>query len=197
MESNTTKTTNINNSTYTISFNPATSTSTSLSFDTTTSTIKVNPVNYYQCFSSLFNQNNDKFIDYKITKIEILKPYKVLRFTFADKTIIKTICDDMDTFDLDFACFLAISKKIYGKDWTADGVYSKTFELMEQKCYIKIVKQAISQFKKEQKEKEQKERIEKEQKEAKIRQAEKRRKKRKEAKNRRINELAEAIKKSK
>lgn len=185
---NTTKTTNINNSTST--------TSTSLFFDTATTTIKAKPLDY-PYFSWVF-KNNDYFIEnYKITKIEILKPYKVLRFTFADKTVIKTICDDMDIFDLDFACFLAISKKIYGKDWTADGVYSKTFELMEQKKYIKIVKQAVSQFKKEQKEKEQKERIEKEQKEAKIRQAEKKRKKRKEARNRRINELAEAIRKSK
>ena len=53
---------------------------------------------------------------YNITKVEVLCPNKVLRFTFNDKTNIKTICTENDEFDFRFAFFIAFAKKLYKKN---------------------------------------------------------------------------------
>lgn len=88
-----------------------------------------------------------------IDRIEELKPEKVYRFTFNDGTIIKTVRSEMDIFDLRYACFLAIAKKIYGKILTFDGVLNETYQLMYYKEYNKMVDKAIKKFYKEQEEK--------------------------------------------
>ena len=62
-----------------------------------------------------------------IDKIEELKPEKVYRFTFNDNTIIKTVCSGEDVFDLRYACFLAIAKKLYSKILTFDGVINESY----------------------------------------------------------------------
>lgn len=88
-----------------------------------------------------------------IDKIEELKPEKVYRFTFNDKTIIKTVCSEMDIFDLRYACFLAIAKKLYSKTLTFEGVLNEIPFLMYYKDYNKMVDKAIKKFYKEQEEK--------------------------------------------
>ena len=85
-----------------------------------------------------------------IMKIEELKPLKVYRFTFGDGTVIKTICSDNDVFDLRYACFLALAKKLYSKIFTFEGVLQKTEELMYYKEHNKMVDKAIKDFYKEQ-----------------------------------------------
>lgn len=88
-----------------------------------------------------------------IDKIEELKPKKVYRFTFNDNTIIKTVCSEMDIFDLRYACFLAIAKKLYSKILTFEGVINESYQLMYYKDYNKMVDKAIKKFYKEQEEK--------------------------------------------
>ena len=88
-----------------------------------------------------------------IDKIEELKPEKVYRFTFNDNTIIKTVCSEADVFDLRYACFLAIAKKLYSKILTFDGVINESYQLMYYKEYNKMVNKAIKKFYKEQEEK--------------------------------------------
>ena len=88
-----------------------------------------------------------------IYKIEEIKPEKVYRFTFGDNTVIKTICSGIDVFDLRYACFLAIAKKLYSKILTFEGVINESYQLMYYKDYNKMVDKAIKKFYKEQKEK--------------------------------------------
>lgn len=148
-----------------------------------------------------------------INLTELLKPYtlptfkiiernpnKVYEFVFQEEgkinTHIKTICQDEDEFSLEYACFLAIAKYFYSQTLTFDGVIHKSYELMEQKSLIKIVKKAIKRFnslkKLEQEEKEEEERI-KQIKENKRRKNNLRKKKAKEKKQ---EELYNTIKKA-
>ena len=130
-------------------------------------------------------------------KIEELVPQKVYRFTFHDGTVVKTICAETDVFDLEYAFYLALSKKLFSKTYTFSGILYKTQELYFQKYYAKIVKKGIKLFNKTQKEKQEKE----EQKEIKKRQHEKYVAKKIKAKERKKLEqmqlIAEAIKLSK
>ena len=130
-------------------------------------------------------------------KIEELVPQKVYRFTFHDGTVVKTICAETDVFDLEYAFYLALSKKLFSKTHTFSGILYKTQELYFQKYYAKIVKKGIKLFNKTQKEKQEKE----EQKEIKKRQHEKYVAKKIRAKERKKLEqmqlIAEAIKLSK
>lgn len=98
------------------------------------------------------------------TKVIEYVPNKVYKFIFNDKTEIKTICDESDTFDLEYAFFLALAKKLYSNKLTFDGVIAKVQELQYSKYYCKLVKKGIKLFFK-QKEEENKKQLEKEQKE--------------------------------
>lgn len=82
----------------------------------------------------------------QIKKVEELAPNKVYRFTFYDDTKVKTICAEGDTFNLEYAFFLAIAKKLYGKALTFEGVLKKAEEMSCEKYYIKIVKKAKKEF---------------------------------------------------
>ena len=99
--------------------------------------------------------NINAHMHYEIKKIIQHVPNKVYEFIFYDRQRIKTICSEEDNFDFDYACFLAIAKKLYSKTLTFEGVLSKVSEIATIKQYIKIVKQAKKQFF-EEKEKEQK-----------------------------------------
>ena len=54
---------------------------------------------------------------------------KVYEFTFYDDTKIKTICDEEDSFDLEYAFYLALAKKLYSDRYTFEGVIHKSYEL--------------------------------------------------------------------
>ena len=102
-----------------------------------------------------------------IIKVIEYVPNKVYKFIFHDKTEIKTVCDEEDEFDFDYAFYLAIAKKIYSKFFTLEGVMKKANELRTEKGTIKQVEKAKKQFYKEKEEKEkeeEKKRLEKEKK---------------------------------
>lgn len=124
-------------------------------------------------------------------------PNKVYGFTFYNGQEIKTVCDEEDEFNLEFAFYLAIAKKNYGKMYTIKGIMNKAEELSTIKYYNKIVKKGMKLFTKQQEEKikaREEEEIKKAQHqkyiEKKIKQKERKRQEQ-------INIIAKAIKKSK
>jgi len=130
----------------------------------------------------------------EIVKIEILVPNKVLRFTFKYGTQIKTICNDEDVFDFDFAIYLAYSKLINHNEFTKEGIEYKAHEMKYKKYWVKKIKEAKKLFKQQETEKIKKEKEEKERAAARKRQAEKKARKKKERKERELKALAEKIK---
>lgn len=124
-------------------------------------------------------------------------PEKVYKIVFKDKTEIKTIKDQFDDFNPKFMLYLALAKKLYSKTLTFDGVMLKTYQLMNEKYYVKVVKKGLKLFNTLQEEKKKKEEYD----EMKKRQREKNIRKKKAAKERKrqeqINIIAEAIRLSK
>ena len=200
--------TTISTTSQTISITPATSTT------TTTNTIPY--FAYFPSFLSALESKNDnkkdqitnkknyssKDITMKLKdpnnfkKVEILRPNKVIRFTFEDDTVIKTICEEEDTFDFEFAFYIALAKKFFKKCYTPEGILHKAKEFSYEKSYVKRVKQGIKLYYKQEKEKEDAKKREKELKEIKERQKAKRQRQKARAKQRRINDLTIAIKKA-
>ena len=129
-------------------------------------------------------------------KIEILNPNKVIRFTFNDNTVIKTICLNGDSFDFKYSFYLAIAKKLYSKKLTIEGIEAKAKELSYTKEYVKIVEKGLKLYKNQIKEEEKRIKQEKEQKEIKARQEEKKRNRKKKLREAKINDIAEAIKRA-
>lgn len=130
----------------------------------------------------------------EIVKVEILVPNKVLRFTFKFGTQIKTVCNEEDTFDFDFAIYLAYSKLINSNRFTKEGVEHKAHEMKYQKIWVKKVKEAKKLFKEQETERIKREREEKERAAARKRQTEKKARKKKERKERELKALAEKVK---
>lgn len=142
--------------------------------------------------SSLYIKDSNEF-----KTITEYVPNKVYGFTFNNGQEIKTVCDEEDEFNLDFAFYLAIAKKNYGKMYTIKGIMNKAEELSTIKYYNKIVKKGMKLFTKQQEEKIKAKEHEEAKRyqhqkyiEKKIRQKERKRQEQ-------INIIAEAIKKSK
>lgn len=131
-----------------------------------------------------------------LTKVEVLKPNQVIRFTFSDKTEIKTICKENDTFDFEFAFYLAYAKYLWKKSLTSAGIEKKAKEIMDIIDFNKLVKKSIKNYFKEQKKKEDEEKKKVEEKEKKQKQAKKKTLKKSKRKQERIDEIAAAIKKA-
>ena len=137
---------------------------------------------------------------YEFKDIKELVPEKVYEFTFYGCTkpiTVKTVCESGDTFNLEYAFYLALAKALYSKEYTFEGVLNKAEDLRYIKRYNKYVQKVIKLFKKIQKEK-----AKEEEKEAiKKRQHKKYVEKKKEAKERKrknqVNIIAEAIRLSK
>ena len=130
----------------------------------------------------------------EIVRIEVLVPNKVLRFTFKYGTQIKTICNDEDIFDFDFAIYLAYSKLINNNEFTKEGIEYKAHMMKYQKRWAKKVKEAKKLFKQQETERIKQEKEEKERATIRKRQAEKKARKKKERKERELKALAEKIK---
>lgn len=109
-----------------------------------------------------------------ITDIKIIVPNKVVEITFGDNTKEKMVVHKDDSFDLYKCCFIAISKHLYKRDYTLEGIEYKAHEMMLMKKYIKIVKDAIHAFNAEERNREKEERIKKEKEDAIKRRKEKR-----------------------
>ena len=137
---------------------------------------------------SLFIKDSNSFKD-----IIQYQKNKVYKFIFQDGTEIKTICSDNDTFSLEYAFYLALAKKLYGKEYTFDGVLKKVEELPYLKRYNKIVKDGLKFFKKKQQEEEKKEKEEQLKKEQYQRLVEKKKKRDQKRKEQKRNDLIDAI----
>ena len=85
----------------------------------------------------------------EIEKVEILNPGKVIRFTFYDERQVKTIRRDEDSWDFEFAFYIAYAKLLWGKYLNAEGTWQKACELKGQKLYVKLVEKAIRRFNRE------------------------------------------------
>ena len=124
-------------------------------------------------------------------------PEKVYKIIFNDGTEIKTIREEDDPFDLEYMFYLALSKKLYSKTLTFEGVLWNATQLQYEKYYNKIVKRGVKLFNKLKEEKCKKEEEEK----AKKRQHERYVRRKKATKERKkkeqINLIAEAIRLSK
>ncbi len=79
-------------------------------------------------------------------------PNKVYEFIFYDQKHIKTVCQEEDEFDFDYAFYLAAAKHIWSKELTFEGVLEKANELRTCKKWIKRVKIAKRKFFEKQKE---------------------------------------------
>ena len=132
-------------------------------------------------------------MDPEIVKIEILVPNKVLRFTFKNGTQIKTVCNDEDTFDFNFAIYLAFAKLVYDVTYTREGIEHMAHEMTYQKKWVKKVKETIKMFKAQEKARIKQEQEEKERAAARKRQAEKKTRKKRERKERQLAALAEKV----
>lgn len=132
-----------------------------------------------------------------ITKVEILKPEKVLRFTFSDDTVIKTVCVDNDAFDFKFAFFLAYAKYFWKNVLTIEGIENKAKDFTNIKFFNSLVKKGMKVYFNQKKEEERKEKEEAERKKIKANRIAKKIAKKKKAREDRINEIAEAIKRTK
>lgn len=144
-----------------------------------------------------------------IKKVEILKPNKVIRFTFypiisflifkdeAKERVIKTVCLDEDTFDFEFSFYLAYAKYMYGDILTPHGIEKKAREFMDNKDMIKLVKKGMKVYRDQVKEEE---RIAKEKKvkeSARLNKIAKKKAKKARAREARVAEIAEAINRTK
>lgn len=132
-----------------------------------------------------------------ITKVEILKPEKVLRFTFSDDTVIKTVCVDNDAFDFKFAFFLAYAKYFWKNVLTIEGIENTAKDFTNIKFFNSLVKKGMKVYFNQKKEEERKEKEEAERKKIKANRIAKKIAKKKKAREDRINEIAEAIKRTK
>ena len=75
----------------------------------------------------------------EFTKVVCYVPRKVFEFTFADGTVIKTVRDKEDEFDLDFAFYLALAKKLYSGFYTLEGIMHRAETLKYETRYYKLV----------------------------------------------------------
>ena len=132
-----------------------------------------------------------------ITKVEVLKPGKVLRFTFSDKTVIKTVCLDADTFDFKFAFFLAYAKYFCSQTHTPQGVENHAKHLMDLKVFNSLVRAGMKVYFDQKKEEERLEKEEAERKAIRENRIKKKIAKKEKLRKARIEEMAEAIKKAK
>jgi len=73
-------------------------------------------------------------------------PGKVYEFEFWDGKHIKTICQEGDEFDFDYAFYLAAAKHMWGRELTLEGVLNKADELRTIKKWVKRVKVAKRRF---------------------------------------------------
>ena len=142
---------------------------------------------YYPLSYSMEIRDSNDFLD-----IKQHVPNKVYTFTFEDKTKIKTVCSDEDVFDLEYAFYLALSKKLFSKELTFEGILRMVEEIRCQKYYVNLVKKGIKLFNKNKEE----ERKKKEEQEIKARQHRKYIEKKKKQKERRLERQAEILAKA-
>lgn len=89
----------------------------------------------------------------EIERFDILSSKKVIKVQFTDGTSVKAICHDGDVFSLNRGLFIAMAKRLYGDEYTVEGVEFMAAQLSYLKKYNKMVDKAIKLYEKEIKEK--------------------------------------------
>lgn len=84
----------------------------------------------------------------RFTKVEMLAPNKVMRFTFNKGRVIKTVCKDGDTFTIETACYVALAKYLSYGTLTPEGISAFAEELRYYKQANKIVEAGIKTYEK-------------------------------------------------
>ena len=149
--------------------------------------------------------NGSMIIEYNYTpKIVDINVYghdkpKVVEVEFKyqhDTVKIKSICCDEDEFDLKKGVYIAMSKLLYGDEYTTEGIEEKAHELSLKKDNEKMVNKAIKDYYKKLKTEEEAKKKSEEEKLSKLRRKEKNRARRQKRKERSLNDLAELIKKA-
>lgn len=149
--------------------------------------------------------NGSMIIEYNYTpKIVDINVYghdkpKVVEVEFKyqhDTVKIKSICCDEDEFDLKKGVYIAMSKLLYGDEYTTEGIEEKAHELSLKKSNEKMVDKAIRDYHRKIKTKEENDKKEKEEKLAKLKRKEKNRARRQKKRERSLEDLAELIKKA-
>lgn len=131
---------------------------------------------------SLFAQKSQPI---RFTKVEMLAPNKVMRFTLNKGSVVKTVCKNGDTFSIETAFYVALAKYLSYGSLTPEGISAFAEELKYYKQAKKIVEAGIKTYERSIKEAEKRAAVEKEAKLIKERQRAKkiRYKERKKAKN--------------
>lgn len=129
-----------------------------------------------------------------LTKVEMLVPNKVMRFTFSDGTQIKTVCHDEDMFDLRYAFLLAFAKRYFKGLYTREGFEKYAHYMGLIKYWDKKAKEGIQLFKKQEKERTLKLKEETERAAIRKRQAEKKHVKRKSVKKENLKHSQKKLK---
>ena len=124
----------------TINYNYDYNTAVSLNWKSVESTIDEKIKNYFN------NNKANAETPLTITNIEMLVPNKVMKVWFDDKSYIKVVCHDFDEFDIYDGCFIAIAKKLYGKNYTCEGIEYMAKQLSYQKKYAYIVEKVIKNY---------------------------------------------------
>ena len=133
------------------------------------------------------------YLEETIVDINVIVPNKVVEITFGDDKKEKMICHKNDTFDLRKCCFIAIAKHLYKEEYTFEGIEYMAERLMYQKKYVKIVSDALKDYRRKEAEKEKELREEEEAKIIRDRQRLKRRKKKEERAQRHREILVDLI----
>ena len=85
---------------------------------------------------------------YLIESVKEIVPDKVFEFTFDNGEKVKTIRQEMDLPDVEYVVALAISKHIYGKTLTLEGVLFKVVsEIFLMKAYQKEIRHGVKLIK--------------------------------------------------
>jgi len=105
-----------------------------------------------------FNCFNLKIKLFKHISVEEIVEKKVYKFTFDDKTKIKTVYsdDDINFFSFDYAVCLAIAKYMFKDVFTFEAILEEAYNLEKLKPIQKIIKQLEKEVKEKRKEKEKK-----------------------------------------
>ena len=126
------------------------------------------------CSNLIICSGNPNFID-----VKELKANKVMQFTFehpfdsTNKIIIKTICNENDTFSLEESFYIALAKFLSHKTLTPEGISLFAKELHYYKEANKIVKRGMRLYEHKIQEQKKKELEEKEKKAIRARKIEK------------------------
>ena len=117
----------------------------------------------------------------KIKDVEIMVPNKVVKVTFNDDTFEKSVCHEDDTFSLETAITICMTKHLLGGSGKFNNILAKGVKIVEDK--VKAVEEAEKE----------KARIEAKRLKNHNKRVERRKKKEAEARKARIQETAEAI----